>query len=173
MTNTNMRKGFTMIELIFVIVIIGILAAVAIPKLAENRDNAAAKVCESEASGFVTEMAGYYTKNSGWDAIEEITNLRLGVTLAPGNGQNGLTTTAGTVPADGTGISYACNGEVILTLTPQTRAFVDSRNVTHNQYELDAAPVAIPTTQAAIIANTDLGNNGIYKTAPGYRIGGN
>ncbi len=35
-----MKKAFTMVELIFVIVIIGILAAVAIPKLAATRDDA-------------------------------------------------------------------------------------------------------------------------------------
>ncbi len=35
-----MKKAFTMIELIFVIVVIGILAAIAIPKFAATRDDA-------------------------------------------------------------------------------------------------------------------------------------
>lgn len=34
------RKAFTMIELIFVIVVLGILAAIAVPKLAATRDDA-------------------------------------------------------------------------------------------------------------------------------------
>ena len=34
------RKAFTMVELVFVIVVIGILSAVAIPKLAATRDDA-------------------------------------------------------------------------------------------------------------------------------------
>jgi len=36
----NMRKAFTMIELVFVIVVIGILAGLAIPKFAVTRDDA-------------------------------------------------------------------------------------------------------------------------------------
>ncbi len=35
-----MRKAFTMIELIFVIIIIGIISAIAIPKLSATRDDA-------------------------------------------------------------------------------------------------------------------------------------
>lgn len=35
-----MRKGFSMIELIFVIVILGLLAAVAVPRLTATRDDA-------------------------------------------------------------------------------------------------------------------------------------
>ncbi|WP_418228279.1 prepilin-type N-terminal cleavage/methylation domain-containing protein [Campylobacter pinnipediorum] len=35
-----MKKAFTMIELVFVIVILGILAAISIPKLIATRDDA-------------------------------------------------------------------------------------------------------------------------------------
>ena len=38
--NIHNRKAFTMVELIFVIVILGILASVAIPRLAATRDDA-------------------------------------------------------------------------------------------------------------------------------------
>ncbi len=37
---TSSKKAFTMIELIFVIVVVGILAGIAIPKLAATRDDA-------------------------------------------------------------------------------------------------------------------------------------
>ncbi len=72
------RKGFTMIELIFVIVILGILAAVAIPKLAATRDDAKISKALSEVSTLVSELGAYYTAQGKFDAsdISSVTNVQ-------------------------------------------------------------------------------------------------
>jgi len=46
----NIKKGFTLIELVFVIVIIGILASIAIPKFWATRDDAIVTKGRSEVS---------------------------------------------------------------------------------------------------------------------------
>jgi len=59
-----MKKAFTLIELIFVIVIIGLLAAVAVPKFLNLKQNA-------EASNIVK-----VTTDAAQQAVEAATNLR-------------------------------------------------------------------------------------------------
>lgn len=56
-----MRKGFTMIELIFVIVILGVLASVAIPRLAATRDDAEVAKAATNLTTAVSDLTAYYT----------------------------------------------------------------------------------------------------------------
>jgi len=73
------RAGFTMIELIFVIVILGILAAVAIPKLAATRTDAQVSKVSTEAATLLSELGTFYTAQGTFKGKDsaDITNIDL------------------------------------------------------------------------------------------------
>ena len=128
------RSGFTMIELIFVIVILGILASVAIPKLAATRDDAKVSKSLNELATLKSDMSAYYTSHGTYaaSAIRDETNVPLFT--------NNSCTTAATTIASGTTYYYCVpktgsGVEPLVSITPNdangTLSF-SSQSVTGN-----------------------------------------
>ena len=77
-----MKNGFTMIELIFVIVILAILAAVAIPRLASTRDDAQVVRAAHLISQSISDISAHYISQGSFaDKIESMTNVKQPIKL--------------------------------------------------------------------------------------------
>lgn len=82
-----MKKAFTMIELVFVIVIIGILAAVAIPKLSATRDDAKVSAVISNARKILGDLEAYYISqgNTNWRSAKVVAATSVPLETTCGN----------------------------------------------------------------------------------------
>ena len=74
----NKKEGFTLVELLIVVAIIGILAAIAIPQFAQYRAKAYCAAAKSDLANFAISEEAYFTDYNAY------TNATSGATLIPG-----------------------------------------------------------------------------------------
>ena len=140
--NPQMRKGFTMIELIFVIVIIGILAAVAVPRLAATRDDAKVAACSQDVGILLQDLSTYYTSQGSFSTnMKDMTSVELTETVAvTANGSDG-------------DYSYACDDPV----SPTEAVNIKFGQVTVDGYTRPQITLKAKTDVAGINVDGDLG----------------
>jgi len=119
----QMQKGFTLIELMIVVAIIGILAAIALPAYQDYTNRAKMTEVLTFASAGRTAVAEYFQSTGTLPA----NNTEAGLDVTPANISSDYVTsvtigTGGvvTVEIEGTGVSALDNGNV--QLTPRTNA---------------------------------------------------
>lgn len=95
-----LEKGFTLVELMIVIVIVGILSAVALPNFLNQTKKAAATEATQQASNIFKQAHAYVLEN-GYIGTSPATDTAQACTVYAGT----LTATG-----DGAKFSYACSG---------------------------------------------------------------
>ncbi|OGR69412.1 MAG: hypothetical protein A2081_00455 [Elusimicrobia bacterium GWC2_61_19] len=73
----NNKKGFTLIELMIVVAIIGILAAIAIPKFADLINKSKEGATKGALSSVRSALQVYYGDNEGWFPTDNFTDSLL------------------------------------------------------------------------------------------------
>jgi len=65
------RKAFSLIELIFAIVVIGVISSIAIPNLMSIDDNAKVSAIEKDVNSIISAIENYYIVNKKIDKISD------------------------------------------------------------------------------------------------------
>lgn len=128
----NIQRGFTLIELMIVVAIIGILAAIALPAYQDYTTRAKVSEVMLAASAGKTQVAEFYQVNGALPAstalvlptqsttyVASVTQAA-GVITATGRGAGGVSGTITLTPTDAGGgiLNWACSGTIEAKFRP-------------------------------------------------------
>ena len=75
------RKAFTLVELLIVVLILGALAAIAIPRITEGAKTAKINACKTNIDLINTQIELYYANNDAWPT--NLTDVTASTTYFP------------------------------------------------------------------------------------------
>jgi len=83
-SDNQKETGFTLIEVLIVVAIIGILAAIAIPQFASYRTNSANSAATTDLNNIMTAEELYYTANQSYVNLTTIAGYQASLASLPG-----------------------------------------------------------------------------------------
>jgi prepilin-type N-terminal cleavage/methylation domain-containing protein len=66
------KKGFTLIEVMAAVIIIGIIAAIALPRFLNVRGDAEANSCKGNLASINVQIERYYLANKSWPTLGDL-----------------------------------------------------------------------------------------------------
>src|ERR1041384_5578461 len=106
------RRGFSLVELLAVVLVIAVLAAVAVPLYTSQRRSAAGRACKANITAISSALAAYALRNNAYPTTAQTLSVLVGA-------NEGLTEVP-KCPLTNTAYTYTSTGTAVITCPNDT-----------------------------------------------------